>query len=239
MRDQITLRIFDLCDKYNFQIMISYVKSADNISDRISRKFTTKSIHAEWTLSDHDFKLIKKLWQVPPDTDLFASIQNKKFRKFFSWKPCVDATAVDAFSVNWKDIKGYIFAPFSILCSVIKKCLDDEIQHMCGIFPMWKTKTWYPNLIRLAGRNVTILPRETAQRLYLPWDTNRKHPMGTRLTLLFANLSVKYFKETIFQNPKPIISRKTHGVSQLLKRKNQWSNTGNNTPKKQKLIGMT
>ena len=233
-RNRLVSKIYGLARKYNFQIVISYIPSKKNLSDRASRKFAANSIHSEWTLSDHDFKIISKLWHSPPEVDLFASADNKKCDKFVSWKPCVGAMHVDSFSMDWHKINGFLFAPFAILHSVVKKCLDDRVLQMCGIFPMWETKTWYPGLMRLAGGKVTMLPKETASRLYLPWDKSQRHPMANRLRILFANLSVNYFKDVIYQNPRLNISRSTHGVQALSKTRGRWSNIGSPSIKRKK-----
>ena len=153
--------------------MISYMASAHNISDRISHKFKVESINAEWTLHDHDFKIISKLWNHTPDTDLFASHNNHKFKKFVSWRPCVDATHVDVFTLNWRDIKAYLFPTFPCISSKVCKCIDDQVTIMCGIFPMWPTKAWYPTLMCLVGGTATLLPREASKRLFLPWDPEK------------------------------------------------------------------
>ena len=97
IRDRLTVKIFQLASSYNIKIVISYIASKDNISDSISHKIKPEFINAEWSLHDHDFKTISRLWTHTPDTDLFASYHNRKFPKFVSWKPCLDAMHVDAF----------------------------------------------------------------------------------------------------------------------------------------------
>ena len=184
------------------------------------------SLHAEWSLHQQDFSYVLQLADFQPDIDLFASNLNNKFPKFISWKPCVDAMHVDTFSLNWHDLNAYTFAPFSCLSSVIKKCLDDRILHMCSIFPLWKTQTWWPNLMRLCGAKFTVLPESTSRRLFLLFDKSAKHPMSNRLNLIFANLSTKFFDTTMFQTPKQPISRKMLGVHEHLKKRKQWSSSG-------------
>ena len=121
---------------YNFEIRISYVESAKNLSDKSSRVFKAKSVHTEWSLDSSDFRegngvLANKY----PEVDLFVSPHNKKLEKFCSWTPCVQAMHIDSFSLDWCDINGFLFAPFSCISSVLKKCVDDKIRYMCGIFP--------------------------------------------------------------------------------------------------------
>ena len=189
LRDKITVCIFELAFKHNFEIRISYVQSAENLSNRVSSKFD--SIHAEWSISDRDFKSVIELAKTPPEIDLFAHAQNKRLEKFVSWKPCIGATHVDAFTLNWKNLRAFLFPPFPCISSVIKKCLDDRVTMACGIFPLWKTKSWWPGLMRLANHEFTVL-HGANKRLRLPWSSTERHPMMSRLKLIFVNLSVNY-----------------------------------------------
>ena len=232
IRDRLTVKIFQLASSYNIQIVISYIASKQNISDSISRKIKPESINSEWSLHDHDFKTISKLWTHTPDMDLFASYHNCKFPKFVSWKPCLDAMHIDAFTLNWKNIKGFLFPPFPCVASVVRKCIDDEVTMLCGVFPLWPTKTWYPALMCLAGGSVTLLPRQASKRLFLPWDPEKDHPMGQRLRLIFVNLSVKCYNTTICQNPRLITLPNILGVKAQSKRKCPWSDIGRSMLKK-------
>ena len=239
VRDHLTVRIFELAFKFNITLMISYMASAQNISDQISHKFKVESINAEWTLHDHDFKIISKLWNHTPDTDLFASHNNHKFKKFVSWRPCVDATHVDVFTLNWRDIKAYLFPTFPCISSKVCKCVDNQVTIMCKIFPMWPTKAWYPTLMCLVGGTATLLPREASKRLFLPWDPEKRHPMGQWLKLIFVNLSVKCYNTTIYQSPRLIILPEILGIKVQSKQKLPWSDTGRNMPKKKESVGTT
>ena len=173
LRDTMTHKVYALAEKYNFTLSISYVKSQENISDHSSRKFKGKSMHTEWTLDDSDFNHAMTLAQVHPDIDLFASAVNAKFDKFISWSPHKKAVHVDAFTLNWCDLKAYIFSPFSCISGILKKCLDNRINHCCGVFPMWPTKTWFPTLMQLCRGNYTVLKGASLQ-LRLPWDKDKE-----------------------------------------------------------------
>ena len=101
-----------------------------------------------------------------PNLDLFAHMQNKKFEKFLSWKPCMGATHVDMFTLDWKHLNAFLFLPFFCISSVVKKCLDNQIKHLCGVFPLWKTKSCWPNLMWLAGNKYTVL--KLSSKLLVP-----------------------------------------------------------------------
>ena len=235
--DRLTVRIFELVEKHNIELKISYVKSANNVSDKASRQFKGKSIHTEWSLSMSDFTTSMKHAHVTPEVDLFASDQNKKLPKFCSWGPSHQAMQVDCFVLDWCDIKGFLFPPFSLICSTLKKCVDDRIQHMCGIFPWWPTKSWWSTLMKLSRNQFVPLPR-AGHRLSLPWDQEQKHPMSKRLKLIFMILSMNYYFEEKFPknslNSLPIMP----GGKQWSKTKRVLSRDGYNSPKLKKFKNM-
>ena len=85
LRDTITKKIFHIVKVHEFGLQISYVKSAENKSDKCSRSFKAKSVHTEWTLHKKYFVKCIELAKVRPDIDLFASSTNTKLQKFVSW----------------------------------------------------------------------------------------------------------------------------------------------------------
>ena len=233
LRDRLTRKVFHLARKFNISISISYVKSKDNISDVVSRKFQGKSVHTEWTLAKADFDLVMQLAHTKPQIDLFASQLNTKFKEFYSWGPCNSSAGVDSFTKDWETLPGYSFCPFSLIGSVLKKCVNDNVRHIAGVFPMWPTKSWWPNLMRLCGGQFTVL-KGAGQRLRLPWDAKLRHPMGRRLTLIFANLSMTCYENVMFQHLKQPTSLKMPGETKPSKRKGVSSDDGTYFPKRTK-----
>ena len=53
--------------------------------------------------------------------DLFASKINHKLRKYISYLPDVQASAIDAFSLQWTNDLFYIFPPFSLAAKILQK----------------------------------------------------------------------------------------------------------------------
>ena len=137
--DRITMKIYTLAAEHNIQLQISYVKSADNKSNKVSREFNLKSVHSEWTLSDINFTLCMAHSIHTPTIDMFASNDNKKFQQFMSWKPCINSIQVDSFVTSWTYIKGYLFPCFSMISRCVKTMYDDEVLHLCSVFPKWQT----------------------------------------------------------------------------------------------------
>ena len=173
------------------------------------------------------------LARIHPEVDLFASPHNKQLSKFCSWTPCEQAMHVDNFTLDWCDIKGFLFAPFSCISSVLKKCVDDKIQHMCGIFPLWPTKSWWPTLMRLSNRQYSLL-NGAGRRLSLPWDRSQKHPMEKRLKLIFGNLSMACWSAEMSHQTRPSTLQKMHGETKPSSIKRGFSKDDSNSRKKHK-----
>ena len=68
---------------------------------------------SDWKLQADIFQKTWALWE--PKVDLFASAWNRQLDLFVSWKPQLEAMAVDAFSVNWINLKGCAFPPFNMM----------------------------------------------------------------------------------------------------------------------------
>ena len=231
LRDKITSKIYHLARVYNITLKCSYVNTKLNKSDCVSRVFKQKSVHTEWSLHSSDFRKILSLSSPLPEVDMFASVANKMLPRFISWHPCKDAMHVDAFTCNWGTIRGFLFAPFHCLASVLKKCLDDEVENMCGVFPLWPTKTWWPTLMRLSRGKIVEL-KGAGQRLALPWDPEVTHPMGSHLKLIFANLSMNSYCAEKFQNLRPPTSLRMPGVKVHTGRKHPHCGNGLHSQKK-------
>jgi hypothetical protein len=83
------------------------------------------------------------------DTDLFAASWNNQLPQFFSWGPQPGAIAANAFSVNWKNIHGYAFPPFSLIFKCLEK-LRREKASIILICPIWTGQPWFPVLLEHA-----------------------------------------------------------------------------------------
>lgn len=61
----------------------------------------------DWRLSPAVFETIPEIWQT--EVDIFAWRWNAQLRKFISWRPQPQAMMVNAFTINCKDLAGYVF----------------------------------------------------------------------------------------------------------------------------------
>nr|CAH7740655.1 unnamed protein product [Callosobruchus chinensis] len=104
---------------------------------------------------------------------------NKKCECFVSWLPDPESIAVDAFTISWTGLKGYIFPPFSLLPKILSK-IETEQAECLVVFPMWKSQPWYPKLESLiVSENLISCYHPSGNRTQcgepLPW-VQRSYP---------------------------------------------------------------
>lgn len=181
--NSITRLIWQWCEQRNIWIFASYINTKDNFeADRESRK-----INIEWELSSAAFNKIIEVFGIP-EIDLFASRVNKKCKKFVSWKCDPESFAVDAFTINWKDIFFYAFPPFSLVLKCLHKIRSDKAIGIL-VFPYWPSQPWFP-LIKLMAVKDLVLFNPHKDLLSSPFRAY--HPLHQQLTLAAGLLSAKH-----------------------------------------------
>ena len=93
-----------------------------------------------------------------------------------SFKPNPNAFAVDAFTQNWNDIKGYAFPPLSLIGRILAKIKRDEASITVRV-PCWQTQPWFPQFLRMVEYGTSpVLLKAHHKLLQLP-GTGQKHPL--------------------------------------------------------------
>ncbi|XP_071578071.1 uncharacterized protein [Temnothorax nylanderi] len=121
---RIAKEIWQWCKIRDIWLVASYIKSEDNVeADRESR---VKNIDTEWELASYAFYQAVRAFG-RPRVDLFATRCNTKCKEFFAWKKDPEASAIDAFTVNW-GLLGlfWAFPPFVLILKVLKKIIVDR-----------------------------------------------------------------------------------------------------------------
>ena len=155
--NRITYQLWEWCIENNIWISAAYIPTYENvIADAESRKV---NMDMEYMLCDSEFQRITAELKFQPSIDLFASRLNAKTEDYVSFRPDPGASAIDAFSLNWKHLRFYAFPPFCLLTKVVQKVIRDEAEGII-IAPVWPTQPWYANL-----EKVTILPVRFVNRL--------------------------------------------------------------------------
>ena len=131
------------------------------------------------------------------DCDLFASRLNKQVATYVSWLPDHGVTAVDAFSVIWSTGLMYAFPPFSLVGLTLQK-IEADIADVIPIGFYWPTQSWHAKLLRLLAQQPVLLPHDN-KLLTLPFNRQRRHPLGRKLNLMTCYMSGKVSKHRGFQ----------------------------------------
>jgi hypothetical protein len=72
-----------------------------------------------------------------------------------AWLPQPQALAVNAFALNWSDLKGYVFPPFAL----IPHCLDNIRRDQADVglvCPLWQSEAWFPLILQMSADNPFI-----------------------------------------------------------------------------------
>ncbi|KZS02171.1 Uncharacterized protein APZ42_000894, partial [Daphnia magna] len=138
------------------------------------------------------FERLHRPWTLK--VDLFASLWNRQLDSFVSWGLQPGALAVDAFSVNWRWIRGYALPPFCLIQKVLSKTMRDEAE-ITLIAPWWPAQAWFPTVLELVSEPPLVLPTEGI----LTGPLGQSHPLAGSLILIAWRLSGKSFKPRAFR----------------------------------------
>ena len=109
--------------------------------------------------------------------------------------------AIDAFSLDWRELYFYAFPPFSLINRVLQKVEQDQSQGII-IVPMWNTQVWFPRLLHLLIDVPVTLPKGP-RTLLLPFNQEKAHPLHKKLTLLACKLSGIPSQQEAFRKKLP------------------------------------
>ena len=134
-------------------------------------------------------------FNVFPDIDCFASRINCQLPRYISYKPDPFATYVDAFTVNWKKFKLYIFPSFNLIGSILQKIRVDQTTTLC-VSPKWPSQAWWPMMKRMMITPPMIIPA-SKDNLMLPNKPTELHPLYQMMDLIIGQLSGDCIKNGI------------------------------------------
>ena len=123
-----------------------------------------------------------------PEIDLFATNINTQFGKYPAFRPDPGAMyIIDAFSIDWSDLKFYAFTPISVIPSILSKVKQDSAEDII-VVPFWPTQVWYPAMLKMLV-STPILLNSKKSLLVLPQIPNQVHPMWKKMSMLVVHLS--------------------------------------------------
>ena len=100
---------------------------------------------------------------------------------FVLYRPDPKWIAVNVFLLDWSKLDFYAFPPFVCLNRVLQKLYQDKAKGIVTA-PDWPSQPFYPRLITMSVKTISIAPRET--NLSLPSQPAVKHPKGKTLKIL-------------------------------------------------------
>ena len=192
----------------NLVLSAANVPGSDNFeADSLSRNF---NVDMEWMLKPSVFLQIEqKFGQI--EIDMFASYLKYQKPEYVSFNPDKLSVAIDAFTLNWNNYQNiYLFPPFSVICRTLQKLVQDKVNRLVLIAPIWQTQVWFSTLLHLILEQSYILPKNCIQ---LPKQTDKKHPIRN-LQLGAFILSGKTSKVEGYQRFL-LTSSCSHGENQL------------------------
>jgi hypothetical protein len=118
---------------------VEHVAGLRNISDAPSRLVLGLE---EFSLNNRIYSKLVKMWG-EPQVDLFAAQWNHKCWEYASkhaWD--LEATHVDAMSLNWAQLKAPLYAhpPVykKLILRIVRKVQEDQVESMYLVVPLWK-----------------------------------------------------------------------------------------------------
>ena len=193
LRDRIVSKIYNIVFDNNMTLSISFIKGKnDYFANSLSRS-VVKNIHTEWSLGSDTVSLLITKYGLKQDIDLFTSHLNNIVPKFCLWYPCPGTFMSDCFNLDWSKFKCFLFPPFRLVSTCLRKIEQDKAKHVQAIVPVWLSASWWVRMVSMCCQGPVLLPKNTAAKLVLPWDTSIRHPLSRQMRLFFVNLSASCY----------------------------------------------
>jgi hypothetical protein len=142
----VTQQLYKWLSSHQITIKCHHIPGKLNIlADSLSRE--GEIIPTEWSIHP---QVLQVLWTVldRPLIGMMATRYNRKMEVYVSPIPDVQAYAVDAISLDWKNMYMYLFPPTAMVSKVLEKARGESCT-MVLIAPAWPRQRWYPELLEL------------------------------------------------------------------------------------------
>ena len=142
------LKIWEWTIIYKNHLPAAHIPGKLNtVADKESR---SNHIDTEWMLQAKFLNLALEHLCFKPEIDLFATNINAQFGKYAAFRPDPGAMYIDAFSIEWFDLKFCAFPPISVIPRVLAKVKQDRAEGIIVVpFGQFKfgiqscLKCWY------------------------------------------------------------------------------------------------
>ena len=173
------------------------------VADKESR---SNHVDTGWMLQLKVLNLALEHLSVKPEIDLFATNINTQFGKYAAFRPDPGAICIDAFSIDWSDLRFYAFPPISVIPRVLSKVKQDSAEGII-VVPFWPTQVWYPAMLKMLV-STPILLNSRKSLPVLPQTPNQVHPRWKKMSMLVVHLSgslqkVNHYQEMLLKSYQP------------------------------------
>ena len=123
--------------------------------DALSRR---TSEQGDYTLNYAVWRQVCKWLTVNPVLDMFAAHHNKRCSRFWAWRPCPEAEAVDAMAQEWSRSRGedwWCNPPWQMIWRVLHKIKEEKARLVLCV-PKWESQAWWPVYQSMVKKQVTL-----------------------------------------------------------------------------------
>jgi hypothetical protein len=183
--NEICKTICEWCITKNIWLSAAYLPGKDNETADRESQATDHSL--EWMLDKDILNNALRQLKYVPQIDLFGSRVNYQFPQYVSYRPDPNAVAIDAFTIQWTELKFYAFPPFSVVSKVLSKIYQEKAEGIV-VLPNWPTQNWFAKAMQMQVQPPVYL-KPQKNLLILPPKPNKIHPLQAKLSLLVCHLS--------------------------------------------------
>ena len=146
------IKIITWCETRNLAIEAIYLPGILNVE--ADQQYRACPDASDWKLSLAMFHNLKQSWRMK--VDLFASYWNTQPERFMSWRPQPEAWGINAFNINWNDLRGYAFPPFTLIPRCLAK-IKREGAEVIFIAPIWPNQAWFPTMLEMVDDTILVM----------------------------------------------------------------------------------
>mmetsp|Transcript_40961 Transcript_40961/g.56953 ORF Transcript_40961/g.56953 Transcript_40961/m.56953 type:complete len:282 (+) Transcript_40961:7621-8466(+) len=129
---------------------VQWLPSKENVlADDMSRV----EDHGNWRVADEVFRIAEEKWG-PHTVDRMASGENKKCKRFNSWRFCPGAEAINTFTVDWLGENNWVAPPLAMIPLVLDHIArTGAVATLC--IPTWRAM-WSPLLDEMRSESIIL-----------------------------------------------------------------------------------
>ncbi len=93
----------------------------------------------------------------PLEVDLFAMQLTAQLTTYVSWRPDLLASATNAFTNDWSQLRGYANPPWNLIGKILSQACRQQAE-LVLVAPAWRAQPWYPILLKMLVDFPLLIP---------------------------------------------------------------------------------